>query len=97
MERWYAAAGPLGDGSIVLIGGFTNGGYINRNTPNDDPMRSGGGTEPNFEFFPPSGREGRDMQFMGKTSGLNSMLLWKDVSPGKFFDQFLNHAVESPE
>ncbi|ESK91598.1 glyoxal oxidase [Moniliophthora roreri MCA 2997] len=81
MERWYAAAGPLGDGSIVLIGGFTNGGYINRNTLNDDPMRSGGGTEPNFEFFPPSGREGRDMQFMGKTSGLNSMLLWKDVSP----------------
>jgi hypothetical protein len=29
-QRWYSAAEMLGDGTIVIIGGFVNGGYINR-------------------------------------------------------------------
>lgn len=28
--RWYSSAEALADGSIVLVGGFVNGGYINR-------------------------------------------------------------------
>ncbi len=50
--RWYPGAEPLADGTVVLIGGFTAGGYINRNYPNNDPAYEGGGAEPTFEFFP---------------------------------------------
>lgn len=28
--RWYSSAEALGDGSIVIVGGFVTGGYINR-------------------------------------------------------------------
>lgn len=45
-NRWYASAEALGDGTIVIIGGFSNGGYINRNYPNNDPAYSGGGAVP---------------------------------------------------
>ncbi|OBZ74311.1 hypothetical protein A0H81_05447 [Grifola frondosa] len=41
-QRWYSAAEPLGDGSVAIIGGFVNCGYINRNYPNVDPT---------FQFF----------------------------------------------
>ncbi|KIK57124.1 hypothetical protein GYMLUDRAFT_247377 [Collybiopsis luxurians FD-317 M1] len=71
-ERWYSAAEPLGDGTIVLIGGFVNGGYINRNYPNTDPTYEGGAAEPTYEFYPANGRTAEIMQFMVKTSGLNS-------------------------
>lgn len=39
--RWYSTAEPLGDGSMVLIGGYKNGGYINRNYPNSEFDRGG--------------------------------------------------------
>ena len=29
-RRWYSTAEPLGNGTIVILGGFVNGGYINR-------------------------------------------------------------------
>lgn len=45
-KRWYSAAEPLANGTIVMIGGFVNGGYINRNFPNNDPATSGGAAEP---------------------------------------------------
>ncbi|KAJ8082465.1 hypothetical protein PM082_008320 [Marasmius tenuissimus] len=70
-QRWYPAAEPLGDGTVAIIGGFVNGGYINRNYPNDDPATSHGGSEPTYEFYPSRG-EAQVMQFMLKTSGLNS-------------------------
>ena len=44
--RWYPGAEALADGTVVLIGGFTAGGYINRNTPNTDPAYEGGAAEP---------------------------------------------------
>ncbi|KAF8123927.1 hypothetical protein EV363DRAFT_1546046 [Boletus edulis] len=50
--RWYSAAEALGDGTIVLIGGFTSGGYVNRNMPNVDPAYEGGGATPTYEFYP---------------------------------------------
>ncbi|KAJ7271932.1 glyoxal oxidase N-terminus-domain-containing protein [Mycena haematopus] len=71
-QRWYSAAEMLGDGTIVIIGGFVNGGYINRNTPNNDPTFSGGAAEPTFEFFPSNGQTPQQMAFMTKTSGLNA-------------------------
>ena len=51
-RRWYSAAEPLGDGTIVLIGGFTNGGYINRNWPNTDPEFEGGAADCTYEYYP---------------------------------------------
>ncbi|KIK26234.1 glyoxal oxidase [Pisolithus microcarpus 441] len=70
-DRWYSAAEALGDGTIVLIGGFTSGGYVNRNYPNTDPTYEGGGAQPTYEFYPSRGAATL-MQFMTTTSGLNS-------------------------
>lgn len=92
-RRWYSAAEPLADGTIALIGGFVNGGYINRNTPNTDPAYEGGAAEPTYEFFPSRGTA-TVMQFMITTSGLNSyahsylmpsgkMLLQANISTSK--------------
>lgn len=44
--RWYAAAEALGDGTIAIIGGYTGGGYVNRNFPNNNPDA---GSENTFE------------------------------------------------
>ncbi|KAG6896649.1 hypothetical protein C0992_006847 [Termitomyces sp. T32_za158] len=71
-RRWYSAAEALADGSVVIIGGFVNGGYVNRNYPNVDPAFEGGAAEPTYEFYPANGRTATIMQFMIKTSGLNS-------------------------
>ncbi|KAH8100960.1 copper radical oxidase [Cristinia sonorae] len=73
-RRWYAGTEPLADGSLAIIGGFTNGGYINRNYPNVDPAFEGGAAEPTYEFYPSKG-EPQMMQFMVDTSGLNSYAL----------------------
>jgi len=69
--RWYSAAEALADGTIVLIGGFTSGGYVNRNVPDTDPGYEGGGATPTYEFYPSRG-PAAVMNFMIKTSGLNS-------------------------
>ncbi|KAH6906811.1 copper radical oxidase variant A [Coprinopsis sp. MPI-PUGE-AT-0042] len=51
----------LADGTIVMIGGFTAGGYINRNYPNNEP--DGGGSQNSFEFFPNRG-DARPLSFL---------------------------------
>ncbi|CAK5284242.1 unnamed protein product [Mycena citricolor] len=71
-KRWYSAAEPLGNGTVVIIGGFVNGGYVNRNYPNTDPTYEGGAAEPTYEFFPSNGQTPQIMNFMIKTSGLNA-------------------------
>jgi hypothetical protein len=86
-QRWYSAAEPLADGSVVLIGGFVNGGYVNRNFPNNDPARSGGAAEPTYEFFPARPDEPPVMQFMVTTSGLNSYAHTFLMPSGKMFVQ----------
>jgi len=68
--RWYAGTEALADGTIVLIGGFTSGGYVNRKMPNTDPTYEGGGAMPTYEFYPNRGPAAL-MNFMTITSGLN--------------------------
>jgi len=86
-QRWYSTAEALSDGSIVLIGGFVNGGYINRNYPNTDPTTSGGAAEPTYEFFPANGRAPQKMQFMTTTSGLNAYAHAFQMPSGKMLVQ----------
>jgi hypothetical protein len=86
-QRWYSAAESLADGSVILIGGFVNGGYINRNTINDDPATSHGAAEPSYEFFPPRPEPPPVMQFMVNTSGLNAYAHTFLMPSGKLFVQ----------
>ncbi|KAJ7129805.1 glyoxal oxidase N-terminus-domain-containing protein [Mycena epipterygia] len=83
-QRWYSAAEALGDGSIVLIGGFQNGGYILRNYPNNDPTA---GAELTYEFYPSNGQTPQNLQFLFKTSGLNAYPHSFLLSSGKMFVQ----------
>ncbi|KAI0916466.1 hypothetical protein AcV5_002958 [Taiwanofungus camphoratus] len=85
-QRWYSAAEPLGDGSVAIIGGFVEGGYVNRNYPNIDPATEGGAAEPTYEFYPSKG-EAQTMQFMIKTSGLNSYAHTYMMASGKMLVQ----------
>ncbi|KAJ7069891.1 glyoxal oxidase [Mycena amicta] len=71
-QRWYSAAEALANGTVVIVGGMVNGGYINRNYPNNDPTYSGGAAEPTYEFYPSNGQTPQIMNFMVKTSGLNT-------------------------
>ena len=94
-SRWYAGAEALADGSVVLMGGFTAGGYINRNYPNTDPETEGGAAEPTFEFFPSRSQTPAVMNFMVKTSGLNSYALGYLMPSGKMFVQ-ANYSTSKP-
>ena len=85
-KRWYSTAEALVDGTIVLIGGFVSGGYVNRNVPNVDPTTEGGAAEPTYEFFPSRG-EPQNMQFMTETSGLNAYAHAFLMPSGKMFVQ----------
>jgi hypothetical protein len=93
-KGWYSTAEPLVGGTVVLIGGFVNGGHVNRNMSNVDPRTSHGLAEPSYEFFPSRG-EPRDMQFMVQTSGLNSyahaflMPSGKNVRASQLFNQYV--------
>ena len=85
-KRWYPGAEPLADGTVVLVGGFVNGGYVNRNFPNVDPVAEGGAAEPTFEFYPPKGQP-TQMNFMVETSGLNAYAHLFLMPSGKMFAQ----------
>lgn len=63
--RWYPGAETLPDGSIMLIGGATDGGYINRNTESN---AISGGSNPTYETFPATGPPQQSI-FMVNTSG----------------------------
>jgi hypothetical protein len=86
-RRWYAGAEALANGGVVLVGGLVNGGFINRNFPNVDPLNENGQAEPTFEFYPPGPGAPQIMQFLGKTSGLNAYPLLYLMGSGKMFVQ----------
>lgn len=44
-NRWYPTAEALEDGSLIVIGGDNNGGYVNTVLQDN----------PTYEFFPPKG------------------------------------------
>lgn len=85
--RWYSAAEPTGEGNIVIIGGFTSGGYINRNYPNIDPQNQGGAAESTYEYYPPNGATPQIFNFLVKTSGLNAYAHTFLMPSGKMFVQ----------
>ena len=90
-RRWYLSAEALGDGTIVLMGGFVNGGYINRYYPNVDPQfecrdESCAAAENTFEFFPSNGVV-QPFNFLIKTSGLNAFAHAFLMASGKIFVQ----------
>lgn len=89
--RWYSSAEALGDGTIVLMGGFVNGGYINRHYPNVDPQfecrdEQCAAAENTFEFFPSDGAV-QPFDFLIKTSGLNAFVHAFLMASGKVFVQ----------
>ncbi|PPQ70512.1 hypothetical protein CVT25_007662 [Psilocybe cyanescens] len=74
-NRWYAAAEPLGDGTVVILGGFVSGGYINRwkpDRPNVDAVTQAGLAENSYEYYPAKAKDAEVVNFLVKTSGLNS-------------------------
>ncbi|KAF7366746.1 Glyoxal oxidase [Mycena sanguinolenta] len=83
-RRWYSTAEALGNGTIVMIGGFQNGGYILRNVPNDNPTD---GAELTYEFYPSNGQTPQLVNFLVKTSGLNAYPLSWLMASGNIFMQ----------
>ena len=59
---------------------------MNRNWPDTDPGRSGGGAVPTFEFFPSRGNS-TVMQLMIDTSGLNTYVHTYLMPSGLMFVQ----------
>jgi hypothetical protein len=85
--RWYSAAEALGDGTVIIIGGFASGGYINRITPNTDPEFERGAAVPTYEYFPPKNETPQVFKFLTQTSGLNAYALTYLMPSGKLFVQ----------
>lgn len=83
--RWYSTAEPLADGTVVMIGGFTTGGYINRNYPNDNPDSPG--SQNTYEFFPARDGDPIHLPFLTKTSGLNTYVNAFLMPSGRMFLQ----------
>ncbi|KAF8995662.1 copper radical oxidase [Cyathus striatus] len=86
-KRWYSAAEATGTGEVVILGGFVNGGYVNRNTDNTDPEFEGGAAECTYEFYPPRDGTPQAVQFLIQTSGLNSYAHTFMMASGKMFVQ----------
>lgn len=85
--RWYSAVEALADGTLIIIGGFSQGGYINRNTPNVDPLNEGGAAVPTYEYFPANPQTPPVFQFLVQTSGLNAYVHTYLMPSGKLFVQ----------
>ena len=98
----------MGDGSVAVIGGFSNGGYINRNYPIEtDPVYQGGGSQPTYEFWPSNGQKPPTMQFLIETGGLDAyphtflmrsgkMLLQANVSTSKCSSEICRRHLLKP-
>lgn len=77
-RRWYPTAETLPDGSIIVIGGDKNGGYVNTQAQDN----------PTYEFFPPRG-DGQAiyMSFLSETLPINLYALTWLMPSGKLFMQ----------
>jgi hypothetical protein len=86
-SRWYSAAEATADGNVVIIGGFVNGGYVNRNWPNVDPVTEGLAADSTYEYYPPRPATPQQFDFLVHTSGLNAYVHTFLMPSGKMFVQ----------
>lgn len=77
-RRWYPMVETLEDGSLIIIGGDKNGGYVNTAAQDN----------PTYEFFPPKGNgEAVYLQFLADTLPVNLYALTWLMPSGKLFMQ----------
>jgi hypothetical protein len=77
-RRWYPTSETLEDGSIIVIGGDKNGGYVNTAAQDN----------PTYEFFPPKGDgEAVSFPFLSETLPINLYALTWLMPSGKLFIQ----------
>ena len=77
-RRWYPIVEALEDGSLIIVGGDKNGGYVNT-VAQDNPT---------YEFFPPKGDgEAVYLQFLADTLPVNLYALTWLMPSGKLFMQ----------
>ena len=86
-RRWYSSAEATGEGTVVIIGGMTKGGYINRDTPVRDPVFQRGQSEPTYEYFPAKADDPPIFQFLVDAGGLNTFAHTFLMPDGRFFVQ----------
>lgn len=60
-RRWYPMVEGLADGSVIVIGGDKNGGYVNTAIQDN----------PTYEFFPPKSTGAQTLQFLSDTLPVN--------------------------
>ncbi|WWC71742.1 uncharacterized protein I206_105700 [Kwoniella pini CBS 10737] len=76
-RRWYPMVEALPDGSLIIIGGDKNGGYVNTQAQDN----------PTYEFFPPRADDPQDLQFLADTLPINLYALTWLMPSGKLFMQ----------
>lgn len=76
-KRWYPMVETLPDGSLIVIGGDKNGGYVN----------TAGQDNPTYEFFPPTSDGAVSLQFLSDTLPINLYALTWLMPSGKLFMQ----------
>ncbi|KAF8319285.1 copper radical oxidase [Clavulina sp. PMI_390] len=78
--RWYNSATRLDDGSVMIIGGSTKGGWMNNKTTNN----------PTIEFYPPKNLHGRngfpiELPFLSDTLNSNLFPIAFTLPDGRIF------------
>ncbi|KAK8854946.1 hypothetical protein IAR55_003685 [Kwoniella newhampshirensis] len=76
-RRWYPMVEELEDGSLIIIGGDKNGGYVNT-VAQDNPT---------YEFFPPRDNDPVNLQFLSDTLPVNLYALTWLLPSGLLFMQ----------
>ncbi|WVQ82067.1 hypothetical protein IAT38_004195 [Cryptococcus sp. DSM 104549] len=76
-RRWYPMVEELEDGSLIIIGGDKNGGYVNTAAQDN----------PTYEFFPPRDDDPVNLQFLTDTLPVNLYALTWLLPSGKLFMQ----------
>lgn len=72
-KRWYPTIEALGDGSLVVLGGDHNGGYVSTFAQN----------EPSFEYWPKQPSGAINMPFLNVTVPVNLFPLTWLTKSGK--------------
>ncbi|WVO17686.1 hypothetical protein L204_105384 [Cryptococcus depauperatus] len=76
-HRWYPTIETLEDGTLIVIGGDKNGGYVN----------TAGQDNPTYEFFPPREGDPVNLQFLTDTLPINLYAITWLLPSGKLFMQ----------